>query len=470
MKFIKLFTLFLIIGSLSSLRSEEARALKELQQQFINLKFGVFIHFGMPTYTNEDWPDPNATPNLFNPTKLDCNQWAEVASSAKAKYACFTTKHHSGFCLWDTRTTDYSVMKSPYKRDIVREYVDAFRKKGMRILLYYSILDTHHNIRPGWINTPKQTKFIKEQLTELLTQYGTIDCLVIDGWDAFWSRISYEDIPFKEIYTHIKSLQPNCLVSEHNAGKYPAQELFYTDIKHYEQNAGQVISKEFNQLPAQAGIPINRNWFWKTHSPQEKLKSPEFIVNQNLIPLNEAHCNFILNMAPNREGLIDKNTVDAFKEIGKIWTSNSPAAELPREAQPIIATNFAKNQKANSSWSFDYFISDFLTDDNYETFWTPKVLDKKNAWCEIVLDYPRVANLITIAEAFNPKEEYTKTKIHQYHIELFDGETWIKLPERNNALLVKVERFENTRIEKARLYLNKYDEKCRITEFSIYCE
>ena len=195
------------------------KSLHQLQQEFVDLRFGMFIHFNIPTYSPEDWPDPDQPVSTFNPTKLNCRQWAKVAKAAHMSYGCLTTKHHSGFCIWDTKTTDYNSMNSPVHKDVVREYVDAFRAEGLKVMLYYSILDTHHRIRPGHINTKKHTAMIKAQLTELLTNYGEVTALIIDGWDAPWSRISYEDIPFPEIYQHIKSLQPNCLVMDLNAAK-----------------------------------------------------------------------------------------------------------------------------------------------------------------------------------------------------------------------------------------------------------
>ena len=200
-----------------------------LQRRFVDLRFGMFIHFNMPTFVNEDWPDPDASPELFNPGKLDCRQWAKAAKSAGMTYGCLTTKHHSGFCIWDTKTTDYSVMSSPLKRDVVKEYVDAFRAEGLDVMLYFSILDTHAHLRPGWI-TPGHTELVKNQLRELLTNYGKITALIIDGWDAPWSRISYDEIPFEEIYALIKSIQPECLVMDLNAAKYPTDALFYTSM------------------------------------------------------------------------------------------------------------------------------------------------------------------------------------------------------------------------------------------------
>ena len=171
------------------------RDLHDLQQDFVDLRFGMFIHFNMPTFAPEDWPDPDMSVSAFNPVRLDCGQWASTAKAANMSYGCLTTKHHSGFCIWDTKTTDYNSMNSPVRKDVVREYVDAFRKAGLKVMLYYSILDTHHRLRPGYITRAK-VDMVKAQLKELLTNYGDITALIIDGWDAPWSRISYDDVPF----------------------------------------------------------------------------------------------------------------------------------------------------------------------------------------------------------------------------------------------------------------------------------
>jgi alpha-L-fucosidase len=243
-------------------------------------------------------------------------------------------------------------MNSPLKRDVVKEFVNAFRANNLKVMLYYSILDTHHKLRPGHI-TPQHIQMVKAQLTELLTNYGEISALIIDGWDAPWSRISYDDIPFEEIYTLIKSIQPNCLVMDLNAAKYPAEALYYTDIKSYEQGAGQHISKESNQLPALSCLPINAAWFWKTSFPTDAVKNAATLVNENIIPLNNAFCNFILNVAPNPDGLIDDNAIAALQEIGKQWNNKGPLPKLPTSQTPIISTNIAKRQPANSSWSDD---------------------------------------------------------------------------------------------------------------------
>src|SRR4051812_44061671 len=145
----------------------------------------------------------------------------------------------------------------------------------------------------------------KAQLTELLTNYGEITAIFFDAWDSPWSRISYDDIPFEEVYLLVKSLQSNCLVMDLNASKYPGDALYYTDIKSYEQNAGEHISKETNKPPAVSSFPLNDTWFWKKSFPMEAVKKPADLVNNNIVPLNNIFCNFILSVAPNPDGLID---------------------------------------------------------------------------------------------------------------------------------------------------------------------
>lgn len=406
------FLLCCLIGSqhITAQSSKSTPDLTTLQQQFIDLKFGMFIHFNIPTFMSDDWADPDASPAIFNPVKLDCGQWAKAAKSAKMRYGCLTTKHHSGFCIWDTKTTDYNVMNSPLKRDVVKEYTEAFRKEGLKTMLYYSILDTHHKLRPGFI-TQQHIEMVKAQLTELFTNYGEISAIIIDGWDAPWSRISYETIPFQEIYRLIKRLQPNCLVMDLNAAKYPKEALYYTDIKSYEQNAGQHISKEMNQLPALSCLPINKNWFWKESFPTTPIKDPKTIVKDNLEPFNQAYCTFILNVAPNRDGLIDPNVIEGLKEIGKLWKDDAAVPTLPAYDAPIIAENIAKGKPANSSWSYDMQIMDFGNDDDFTTHWQSNEA-VATPWYEVDLKRCHPFNMITIADLEGTIKKYQIGRAH----------------------------------------------------------
>lgn len=438
-----------------------ATPLATLQQQFVDLRFGMFIHFNIPTFANQDWPDPEAPVSLFNPTKLDCNQWAATAKAANMSYGCLTTKHHSGFCIWDTKTTDYNVMNSPYKKDVVKEYADAFRAKGLKVMLYYSILDTHHKLRPHDI-TRKHIEMVKAQLTELLTNYGEITALIIDGWDAPWSRISYDEIPFEEVYRLIKSLQPNCLVMDLNAAKYPTEALFYTDIKSYEQGAGQHISKEANRLPALSCLPINSAWFWKTNFPTTPVKDPVKLVDDILVPLNKAWCNFILNVAPNREGLIDPNAVKALEEVGKRWKNTGAMPALPAvAAAPIISSNIAKFQRSNSSWSDDMNIMDFANDDRFNSSWQSNSTVKQ-PWYEIDFDKDQRFNMISIVEDGN--------NIKKYRLEYNENGTWKPLTKGEGEGRVKIHRFDSVWGGKVRILIDEFSAPPAIAEFGVYNE
>ncbi|GAA0525419.1 alpha-L-fucosidase [Chitinophaga japonensis] len=431
-----------------------------MQQQFVDLRFGMFIHFNIPTFGVDDWADPDASPAIFHPEKLDCNQWAEAAKSAHMSYGCLTTKHHSGFCIWDTRTTDYNVMHSPLKRDVVKEYVDAFRKKGLKVMLYYSILDTHHKLRPGHI-TPQHIDMVKAQLTELLTNYGDITALIIDGWDAPWSRISYDDVPFEEIYSLIKSLQPNCLVMDLNAAKYPADGLFYTDIKSYEQGAGQHIATSTNTLPALSCLPINSAWFWKPNFPTTPVKDPLKLVDDNIIPFNKAFCNFILNVAPNRDGLIDDNALAALKTIGERWKNEGPLPALPATEAPVISSNLAKHRPAASSWGYDMNIMDFANDDDFRSAWqsNPAV---KSPWWEVDLGKEQGINMISIVER--------EPRIQKYRLEYYANGKWMPLLSGEKAGRVKIHRFDRVWAERVRILVDTYREAPAIAELGVYNE
>jgi alpha-L-fucosidase len=459
------FTLCLLLLGILNLKaqndiSKTPLPLSKLQQQFVDLRFGMFIHFNIPTYVNHDWPDPETSPSLFNPKKLDCDQWAKAAKSANMSYGCLTTKHHSGFCIWDTKTTDYNVMNSPLKKDIVREFVNAFRANGLKVMLYYSILDTHHKLRPNSITT-KHFEMIKAQITELLSNYGPVEALIIDGWDAPWSRISYDDIPFEDIYHLVKTLQPNCVIMDLNGAKYPAEGLYYTDIKTYEMGAGQRISKEHNNMPALVCLPLNSSWFWKTDFPTKPVKDPAKLVSENIIPFNNVDCNFILNVAPNRDGLFDENALAALKEIGKLWKNGGPVAKLPQLEAPIISTNLAKGQATNSSWSDDMNIMDFATDDDFHSSWisNPEV---KNPWYEIDFAQDKGFNTIVVAEE--------SPNISNYRLEYYQSGIWKTLFQGENKNKIKIHRFNRVWGNKIRISIENADHQVSIAELQVYNE
>lgn len=436
--------------------------LKQRQLDFVNLGFGMFIHYGMPTYMDQDWSDPNAPLELFKAPKLNPDQWAKAAKSANMTYGCLTTKHHSGFPIWNTKTTAYNVMNTPLHRDVVKEFVDAFRKNGLKVMLYFSILDMHQGIRPHNI-TKEKIQLIKDQITELLTNYGDIDALVIDGWDAPWSRISYDDVPFDDIYYLIKSLQPKCLVMDLNSAKYPGDALFYTDIKSYEQGAGQFISKESNKLPAMACLPLQQNWFWKTSFPTTPVKNVDELVNKFVIPYNGAYCNFMLNVAPNADGLFDQNALDALKSIGKLYSKTPNYTALPAYEAPVIDHNIAKQVTSYSSWSDDMNIMDFANDDNFGSAWVSNSSTKGGVWYELDFERSKTFNNVVITEGKNNPSDY-KLSYQK------DGK-WLPINATPTTQgRIKIYRFDNVIGQKLRLDVQPKKENAIISEVGVYNE
>jgi alpha-L-fucosidase len=455
----KHFLFFIAIACATVVQSADLRS---LQQDFVDLRFGMFIHYNIPTYMPEDWADPEALPTIFAPDGLDCGQWATAAVSANMTYGCLTTKHHSGFCIWDTKTTDYNVMNSAVPVDVVRLFASAFRSRGLKVMFYYSILDTHHRLRPHQI-TRHHIQLVKDQLTELLTNYGEVTAIIIDGWDAPWSRISYDEIPFSDIYHLVKSLQPNCLLLDLNVAKYPAEALFYTDIKSYEQGAGQHIEKSTNTLPALSCLPLNKNWFWKEHFPTTPVKDPAMLVNDILVPLNDAYCNLILNVAPNRHGLIDENALEALREIGRLWKHSGGMPELKPCDKPITAANIAKHQPVESSWSYDSEIMDFVNDDNFRTSWVSNDLIDR-PWITIELPRETPFNMVTIVER---GEGVT---VQAYTIEYLESNTWKRLSTVGGGGRVKVERFPPVWGSAVRVTFERFTKPLAIAEIGIYLE
>jgi alpha-L-fucosidase len=342
------------------------KSLLQLQQEFLDLRFGMFVHFNMATFQDREWGDPTAPPDQFNPTALDTDQWAETALAANMTCGCLTTKHHDGFCIWPTATRGASVRQTQHKTDIVRAYVDSFRKRGLKVALYYSMLDMRDDIRHFNV-TREKVKLIKAQLTELFTKYGDIFALIIDGWNAPWSRITYEEIPFREIYGLVKRLQPDCLISDLNASQYPAGGLYYTDLKAFEQNAGQLVPNE-SSVPAYSCVTLTDGWFWKQQDATGRLKETKTVVDGWLVPLNARHCNLILNAPPNREGRLAPNVVSRLIEIGRAWKNPGPTEKIGQHVV-ITTQNLATGKPIAASSYPDTVGPDEANDGDFRSSW-----------------------------------------------------------------------------------------------------
>ena len=193
----------------------------ENQLRWQGMEMYAFIHYSLNTYTDEEWGYGNEDTQLFNPSSLDCRQWARVCKQAGMRGIIFTAKHHCGFCMWPSAYTEYSVKNTPWKNgkgDVVRELADACREEGLKFAVYLSPWDRNH---PEY-GRPAYVAYFRNQLRELLNNYGEIFEVWFDGangGDGWYGganetrkidRTTYYQWP--ETYRMIRELQPNCLI------------------------------------------------------------------------------------------------------------------------------------------------------------------------------------------------------------------------------------------------------------------
>lgn len=302
--------------------------LETLQEKYIEDRFGMFICFNIMTY-GVPWCEGNYPIDVFNPQELDCAQWAKSAKSAGMKFGLLTTKHGEGFCLWDSKYTDYDVASTPYKKDIVKQYTDAFREEDLGVGLYYCIWDHTHDLTRGHIGN-NELDFVKGQLRELLTNYGKIDFLLLDGW--FWA-IGHKEIAYNEIRDLIRELQPDCLFSCHTH----LQAMYHVDVPYLEGPHG-AYPMEGSTSPTTIGhcTDLGNGWFWGDNIPGEMNRDDTPEVLQHLTTCEKRYCTFMLNCMPNRDGLLDVGTVELLEEVGKQWRPNHKRPPLPEQEPQII--------------------------------------------------------------------------------------------------------------------------------------
>lgn len=178
------------------------------QQRMIQRGYGMFIHFGINTFADVEWSDGTLPVDTYHPTQLDPDQWVRTARDAGFRYVLLITKHHDGFCLWDSKYTTYDVASSPVKTDVVKAVSDACKKYGLQFAIYYSLWDRHE---PSYKDPNKQkyVDYMLHQLTELFTNYGNICELWLDGgWDRQPNEWGVD-----QVYQLVKKFNPNCAVS-----------------------------------------------------------------------------------------------------------------------------------------------------------------------------------------------------------------------------------------------------------------
>ncbi len=313
-------------GTKPDLRATEANL-----QWWREARFGLFIHWGPVSLkgTEIGWSRGAQVPTeeydqlykQFNPTQFDAEEWARIAQDAGMKYLVITSKHHDGFCIWDTKLTDYNIMHTPFGRDVLKELAAACKKHNLAFCTYHSICDWHHPDyplgSPGG-KTPKPNpnmdrynQYLKGQLAELIQNYGPLGILWFDGeWEKPWTQEHGIDL-----YRYVRSLQPSIIINNRvgvgRAGMEgsTAAGAFAGDYDTPEQRIGNFQ----NQRPWESCITICQQWAWK---PNDKMKSLAECI-QTLVRAAGGDGNLLLNVGPMPDGRIEPRQVDRLREMGQ---------------------------------------------------------------------------------------------------------------------------------------------------------
>jgi len=313
---------------------------------FRNARFGMFIHWGpYSVAARGEWVKSNERMtteeyqkyvDAFVPSNYHPEQWAETAKKAGMKYAVMTAKHHDGFCMFDSKYTDYKISHTMSGRDFIKEYVDAFRDKGLKVGLYYSLIDWHHTDYPNVGNHPMRDNteydkksydwqnyldYMHNQIKELMTEYGKIDILWLD-----YSFDDYSDEKWKasELVSMIRKYQPhiilnNRLTVSHGISNKERKFSGYGDFETPEQGIPEkgLVDTYGNLIPWETCLTLNNNWGYS--SADDEWKTPEMIIHA-LVNCVSKDGNLLLNIGPDSQGTIPYPCGKILHTVGE-WIS-----------------------------------------------------------------------------------------------------------------------------------------------------
>lgn len=429
------------------------------QVEWQQMETYAFIHFGLNTFNDREWGYGDTDPKTFNPTNLDCEQWAQTLVKAGMKGVILTAKHHDGFCLWPFEGTDYSVKNSPWKNgqgNVVKELSEACKKYGLKFAVYLSPWDRHQ----ANYGTPEYLPYFYAQLHDLLTNYGPVFEVWFDGangGDGWYGgakdirtidRKNYYNYP--RIYEMLDSIQPQAIIfSDGGPGcRWVGNEKGFAGAtnwsflrkgevhpgydKSYELQYGHPDGNQW--VPAECDVSIRPGWFYHPEE-DDRVKSPDQLVDLYYRSVGH-NATLLLNFPVDRRGLIhpvdSANAVRFHEMIQQQLKTNLVAGMTPK----------VSNERGGD------FVASALTDDNFDTYWATED-GVTTADIEFSFDTPTRMNRMMLQE-YIPLGQHVKAFVVEY----LDKDTWlpVKLNEETTTIGYKrLLRFETVETKGMRI-------------------
>ena len=305
------------------------------REAFQDDKFGLFIHWGIYSMMadgewimdekNIHYDEYAKLASGFYPSKFNAAEWVAAVKDAGMKYIVITSRHHDGFSMWGTKQSDYNIVDAtPFKRDVIKELAEECQKQGIKLGFYYSHLDWrrpdyyplgrsgHGTGRTEHGDWNDYLKFMNNQLTELLTNYGPINMIWFDGW---WDQKTKVDWKLEEQYALIHGLQPGCLIgNNHHLKPFDGEDfqMFERDLPG-QNTAGHSADSEIGDLPLETCQTMNGMWGYRI--TDQNYKDTRTLI-QYLVQAAGNNANLLLNVGPQPNGEIPALALDRMKEIG----------------------------------------------------------------------------------------------------------------------------------------------------------
>jgi alpha-L-fucosidase len=407
-----------------------------------DLEFGAIIHFSTNTFLNQEWGDGTASPQVFNPTQFDPDQWMRAIRDAGAKYVVLVAKHHDGFCLWPTNQTDYSVRSSPWengKGDVVGDVARAARKYGLKFGVYLSPWDRHE---PKYKDSAAYDDYYNAELEELVTRYGDLVEFWLDGAGSAGHVYN-----FRRMIETLRTYQPNTVI-------FADMALFeYGDARWVGNEDGVVPYENWNVIdrhgylrwrPAEADTPLRKqHWFWHPND-ESSLKSLDELLQIYDDTVGRG-AQLMLGVAPGNRGLLPDADVRRLEELG---------AALRQRA----ANNLALKHRATDAET------EAALDGNPDTFWSAPE-GSNHATLEVDFDRP-----ITFDHALTMEWLNDGQHVEKYAIETMDSKTgkWTRVAGGQALGHEKIDRFPAVTAARVRLNILSSTAPARIREFQLY--